>query len=154
MCLNGFVHNIFPNIVDHMLDSIDSPTRMVSSMTQRDIARKAPQRVYSPLPEGSAFVAPAGAAIPQPMVTTEMITGRQTRATRVAHREEGSQVAATGRANIRQRNTDVGRGRGAAPDAGRARGAALDAGRGTTGRSVHAWRGRGARNPTAGRGRA
>ena len=89
MCLNEYVQNIFPNNVDPLLDPIDSPTSMVFTMAQREISTRAPQRVYGPLPQQSAFVGAAGAAIPQPVVTTEMIIGRQTRANTIAQREEG-----------------------------------------------------------------
>ena len=70
------MQNIFPNQPDPLLDPIGTPFSMVYNMTQRELAIRAPQRVHGPLPEQSAFVAAAGAAIPQPRVTTEMNIGR------------------------------------------------------------------------------
>ena len=87
MCLNESVQNIFPNNVDPLLDPIDSPTSMVFTMAQREIATRAPQRAYGPLPQQSAFVATAGTAIPQPVITTEMLIGSQSRANTIAQRE-------------------------------------------------------------------
>ena len=60
---------------------------MMFNMAQRDIARRAPQRVHGPLPDQSSFVVAVGAVIPQPMVTTEMIIGKQIRASTVLDRE-------------------------------------------------------------------
>ncbi|KAE8782667.1 Synaptic vesicle 2-related protein [Hordeum vulgare] len=77
----SFLQNIYPNQADPLLDPIESPTSMVYNMAQRELARRPPNRVHGPLPEQSSFVASAGAAIPQPRVTTEMSTARLTRAT-------------------------------------------------------------------------
>ena len=116
---------------------------MVYNMTQRELAIRAPQRVHGPLPEQSAFVAAAGAAIPQPRITTEMNIGRQTRATTVADRGEGS---GRGRGRKRQRN----------PDAIAARGATTERGRGSNagrGRGANAYHGLGPKaNAMLGRG--
>ena len=86
--LNVFVQNIFPSQANPILDPMQSPTSMVYSMSQRELLRRAPNRVHGPLPEQSSFVLAAGAAIPQPRVTTEMNAGRQTRAQTQYLREE------------------------------------------------------------------
>ncbi|XP_037452842.1 uncharacterized protein LOC119323323 [Triticum dicoccoides] len=150
-----FLQNIFPNQPDPLLDPIGTPFSMVYNMTQRELARRAPQRVHGPLPKQSAFVAAASAAIPQPRITTKMNIGRQTRATTVADKGEGF---SRGRGRKRQRNPDAGRGattkrgRGSNSVAGRGRGSNSVVGRGRGSNSV-ACRGRGA-NANAGRGRA
>ena len=71
------MQNIFPQQPDPRLDPAESPTSMVFNMAQRELARRAPHRVHGPLLEQSSVVA-AGAAIPQPRVTTEInIGGKQ-----------------------------------------------------------------------------
>ena len=134
--LNVFVQNIFPSQANPILDPMQSPTSMVYSMSQRELLRRAPNRVHGPLPEQSSFVVAAGAAIPQPRVTTEMNAGRQTRARTVLERGEGSQASGRGRGRKRQRNPDAGRGRGATAASGRGRGAAAASGRGRGGNAT------------------
>ena len=148
--LNVFVQNIFPSQANPILDPMQSPTSMVYSMSQRELLRRAPNRVHGPLPEQSSFVLAAGAAIPQPRVTTEMNAGRQTRARTVLERGEGSQASGRGRGRKRQRNPASGRGRGEAAASGRGRGAAAASGRGRGGNAT-AGGGRGATH-VAGRG--
>ena len=148
--LNVFVQNIFPSQANPILDPMQSPTSMVYSMSQRELLRRAPNRVHGPLLERSSFVLAAGVAIPQPRVTTKMNVGRQTRARTVVERGEGSQASGRGRGRKRQRNPDAGRGRGATAASGRGRGAAAASGRGRGGNAT-AGGGRGATH-VAGRG--
>ena len=72
------------------MDPSRLPDSMVSSMARRERSHRAPQRFHGPLPEQSAFVAAAAAAIPQPTVTTQMNIGR-------IERGEGSQPASRGK---------------------------------------------------------
>ncbi|KAE8799076.1 Synaptic vesicle 2-related protein [Hordeum vulgare] len=67
---NLLTHNIYPNQADPLLDPTESLTSMVYNMAQRELDKRPPYRVHGPLPEQSSFVASAGAAIPQPRVTT------------------------------------------------------------------------------------
>ncbi|KAI4986462.1 hypothetical protein ZWY2020_019092 [Hordeum vulgare] len=140
--------NIYPNQADPLLDPIESPTSMVYNMTQRELARRPPNRVHGPLPEQSSFVASAGAAIPQPRVTTEMSTARLTRATTTLDIGQTSQPSARSRRRARGAAVGGGRARGVAVVAGRTRGVGAGAG------AVRA-RGAGAGpvNPTGSRGR-
>ncbi|KAI5015918.1 hypothetical protein ZWY2020_059466 [Hordeum vulgare] len=144
----SFLQNIYPNQADPLLDPIESPTSMVYNMAHREIARRPPNRFHGPLPQQSTFVASAGAAIPQPRVTTEMSTARLTKATTAIEIGQTSQSSARARRRARGAGAGGGRARGAGAGGGRARGAAAcptgSRGRGAFSSGTTTGRGRGA----------